>query len=49
VGGGGPAIAPAPGRAGAPTPKSEMPADELFEKLKPFKELVEEDIKNGET
>jgi hypothetical protein len=38
------AIEAAPWLAGEPTPKSELPADELFEKLKPFKDLVEEDI-----
>jgi hypothetical protein len=30
--------------AGEPTPKSELPADELFGKLKPSKDLIEEDI-----
>jgi hypothetical protein len=30
--------------AGEPTPKSELHADGLFEKLKPFKDLVEKDI-----
>lgn len=38
------AIEAAPWLAGEPAPKSELPADELFEKLKPFKDLVEEDI-----
>ena len=38
------AIEAAPWLAGEPTPKRELPADELFEKLKPFKELVEKDI-----
>jgi hypothetical protein len=38
------AIEAAPWLAREPTPKSELPADELFEKLKPFKDLVEEDI-----
>jgi hypothetical protein len=38
------AIEAAPWLAGEPTPKGELPADELFEKLKPFKDLVEEDI-----
>jgi hypothetical protein len=38
------AIEAAPWHAGEPTPKSELPADELFEKLKPFKDLVEDDI-----
>ena len=38
------AIEAAPWLAGEPTPKSELPADELFEKLKPFKDLIEEDI-----
>jgi hypothetical protein len=37
-------IEAAPWLAGKPTPKSELPADEFFEKLKPFKDLVEEDI-----
>lgn len=35
---------PHPGWPGEPTPKSELHADELFEKLKPFKDLVEKDI-----
>ena len=39
------AIDAAPWLAGEPTPKSELPADELYEKLKPFKERVAEDIK----
>ena len=38
------AVDAAPWLAGEPTPKSELPADELFEKLKPFKDLVEKDI-----
>jgi hypothetical protein len=38
------AIEAAPWLAGEPAPKNELPADELFEKLKPFKDLVEEDI-----
>jgi len=38
------AIEAAPWLAGEPTPKRELPADELFEKLKPFKDLVEKDI-----
>ena len=38
------AIEAAPWLAGEPTPKGELPADELFEKLKPFKDLVEKDI-----
>jgi hypothetical protein len=38
------AIEAAPWLAGEPTEKSALPADELFEKLKPFKDLVEEDI-----
>ena len=42
------AIDAAPWLAGEPTPKSELPADALFEKLKPFKDLVEADIEDGE-
>ena len=42
------AIEAAPWLAGEPTPKSELPADKLFEKLKPFKDLVEHDIEDGE-
>jgi hypothetical protein len=38
------AVEAAPWLAGEPTPDSELPADELFEKLKPFKDLVEKDI-----
>ena len=38
------AVEAAPWLAGEPTPKSDLPADELFEKLKPFKDLVEKDI-----
>jgi hypothetical protein len=38
------AVDAAPWLAGEPTPKSELPAEELFEKLKPFKDLVEKDI-----
>jgi hypothetical protein len=38
------AVDAAPWLAGEPAPKSELPADELFEKLKPFKDLVEKDI-----
>ena len=38
------AVDAAPWLAGEPTPKGELPADELFEKLKPFKDLVEKDI-----
>jgi hypothetical protein len=36
------AVEAAPWLAGEP--KRDLPADELFEKLKPFKDLVEEDI-----
>jgi hypothetical protein len=42
------AIEAAPWLAGEPTPQSELPADELFERLKPFKDLVEEDIEAEE-
>jgi len=42
----GTAVEAAPWLAGEP--KRDLPADELFEKLKPFKDLVEEDIKESE-
>jgi hypothetical protein len=42
------AIDAAPWLAGEPTPKGELPAEALFEKLKPFKDLVEADIEDGE-
>jgi hypothetical protein len=38
------AIEAAPWLAGEPVPDKEVPPDELFEKLKPFKDLVERDI-----
>jgi hypothetical protein len=42
------AIEAAPWLLGSNTPKREVPPEEFFEKLKPFKELVAEDIKEGE-
>jgi hypothetical protein len=42
------AIEAAPWLLGTREPKSKVPADELFETLKPFKERVAEDIKDGE-
>jgi hypothetical protein len=42
------AIEAAPWLLGDPEPKDALPADELFEKLKSFKDLVEDDIKDGE-
>jgi hypothetical protein len=42
------AIDAAPWLAGEPTPKGELPAEALFEKLKPFKDLVEADIEDRE-
>jgi hypothetical protein len=43
------AIDAAPWLVGTDSPKSETPAEELFDRLKPFKELVAEDIREGET
>ena len=42
------AIEAAPWLAGEPVPDKEVPPDELFEKLKPFKDLVERDIEDEE-
>jgi hypothetical protein len=42
------AIDAAPWLLGGATPEAEVPADELFEKLKPFKDLVEHDIEDEE-
>jgi hypothetical protein len=42
------AIEAAPWLLGDPEPKDALPADELFEKLKSFKDLVEDDITDGE-
>jgi hypothetical protein len=43
------AIDAAPWLLGGTTPEAEVPADELFEKLKPFKDLVEQDIEDEES
>jgi hypothetical protein len=42
------AIEAAPWLLGTNEPKRKIPADQLFETLKPFKERVAEDIKDGE-
>ena len=42
------AIEAAPWLLGTSEPKTEVPPEEFFERLKPFKELVAEDIKDGE-
>jgi hypothetical protein len=42
------AIEAAPWLLGDPEPKEALPADDLFEKLKSFKDLVEDDITDGE-
>jgi len=42
------AIDAAPWLLGGTTPKREVPPEELFEKLKPFKDLVEHDIEDEE-
>jgi hypothetical protein len=42
------AIDAAPWLLGGTTPEAEVPAEELFEKLKPFKDLVEDDIEDEE-
>jgi hypothetical protein len=42
------AIEAAPWLLGGTAPEREVPADELFEKLKPFKDLVEHDIEDEE-
>ena len=38
----------APWLLGTTTPKSPVPPEELFERLQPFKELVADDIREGE-
>ena len=42
------AVEAAPWLLGTDKPKEEVPPDELFEKLRPFKERVAEDIEGGE-
>jgi hypothetical protein len=42
------AIEAAPWLVGSNAPRREIPPEEFFEKLKPFKDLVAEDIKEGE-
>ena len=42
------AIDAAPWLLGSDHPKQEVPPEELFEKLQPFKEMVSEDIEDGE-
>ena len=42
------AVEAAPWLVGESEPHEEVPPDELFEKLRPFKELVAEDIEDGE-
>jgi len=42
------AIDAAPWLLGGTAPEREVPPDELFEKLKPFKDLVEQDIEDEE-
>jgi hypothetical protein len=42
------AVDSAPWLLGSTPPEREVPPEELFEKLQPFKELVAEDIKDGE-
>ena len=42
------AVESAPWLLGSTPPKREVPPEELFEKLQPFKELVAEDIRDGE-
>jgi hypothetical protein len=43
------AVDSAPWLLGSTPPEREVPPEELFEKLQPFKELVAEDIKDGES
>jgi hypothetical protein len=43
------AIDAAPWLVGTDSPKRETPAEELFGRLKPFKELVADDIREGDT
>ncbi len=42
------AVDAAPWLLGTDKPKEEVPPDELFEKLRPFKERVAEDIEDGD-
>jgi hypothetical protein len=42
------AVESAPWLLGSTPPKREVPPEELFEKLQPFKELVADDIRDGE-
>ena len=42
------AVESAPWLLGSTPPEREVPPEELFEKLQPFKELVAEDIRDGE-
>ena len=42
------AIDAAPWLLGSDRPKQEVPPEELFEKLQPFKEMVSEDIEDGD-
>jgi hypothetical protein len=42
------AVDAAPWLLGGPAPEREVPPEELFEKLKPFKDLVEHDIEDEE-
>ena len=42
------AVDSAPWLLGSTPPEGEVPAEELFDKLQPFKELVAEDIRDGE-
>jgi hypothetical protein len=42
------AVEAAPWLLGTDRPKQEVPPDELFEKLRPFKERVAEDIEQGD-
>jgi hypothetical protein len=43
------AVEAAPWLVGESEPHEEVPPDELYEKLRPFKELVAEDIEDGES
>ena len=43
------AVDAAPWLVGESEPHEEVPADELYDKLKPFKERVAEDIKEGDS
>jgi hypothetical protein len=42
------AVDSAPWLLGSSPPEREVPPEELFDKLQPFKELVAEDIRDGE-